>query len=572
MDKKGRVVGIDLGTSTSEIAILENGNPKLIKNHLGSFITPSVIRFLENGEIIIGESAKECLITDPENTFYEFKRTMGTDTIYESYGKKYSSVDLSAILLKYLIKCVSDEIGETVSSAVITVPAYFSDKQRKETVKAGEQAGIEVMRIINEPTSAALDYGLNNMTEIKNILVYDLGGGTLDVTLLEFFEGIIDVKASCGNNKLGGKDFDQCIIDYLMQCIYFKTKEKTTDLRGLSRLKVAAEEAKIALSTQQKYEIVLPFFGTVKDKPYAVDEVITADTYNGLISPLVYSTKQQIDTVLNDAGLNKEDIDLVLLVGGSTKTPLVEKFIKDTLNKEPVKLIDPDLAVVKGAAIQAGIINDELEEGLIITDVCPFTLGTSVLDYDGDNMFFAGLLGNNIFDPIIKRNSTIPITKKKTYVTASNFQSSVKVDVYQGEFEDLEKNTFLGEFKLSGIPPAPAGHEKLEIAFSYDLNGILNAEATILSNKKSANITIITTKADTEDIEDIKNWVNGENASKYKTLIKRVENMVNKTSDTELSDTLNQLKIAIAQNKPEEELEDLKDIITDILADLRSEL
>lgn len=565
----GRIVGIDLGTSTSEVAILVDGKPFVIPNHLGESITPSVVGISEEGEVIVGKEARDQLLLKPNDTVIEVKRLMGSNQTVSMGGKEYSPQKISSYILRYLIDCSSKYLGEEVERAVITVPAYFSDDQRKSVVEAGKLAGITVERIINEPTAASLDYGIEHMEECRNILVYDLGGGTLDVTILEMFEGVLEVKASSGNNKLGGKDFDQKIIDYLFE--NFKNKNNTDiskDIRAMMRLKDAAENCKIALSSCDKYEVALPFLANVNDTPVALEEKITKEVFESLINELIDSTQKQIEVALSDSGLKSENIDMILLVGGSTRIPYVKKFIEKTLGQIPQSLVDPDLAVVRGAAVQAAILNDELssEKDIMITDVCPYTLGLAVLDFIG------GMPVHDAYDVIIPRNVTIPVRKEKIYGTVVDNQTSVEIKAYQGEYKRASQNNFLGKFKLDGIPPAPAFEQKINVAFSYDVNGILSIEGKIVSTGEKANLTVETTGVSLEDEVNLEDWVNSPLAKKYRAVIKKAERLLKTEDDDfemfELENLLVSIKKSIIKNDDTEIIDNLKDEISDLLMEL----
>ena len=356
------IVGIDFGTSTSEIAFVnEHKRLELIPNHLGEFITPSVVHISESGKITVGKDAKDRALLEPDCTFLEVKRLLGRHEDLRAWEKTYSPVDIAAMIIKYLVDCAKDFTKDAVDKAVITVPAYFTDGQRREIIAAGNAAGLTVERIINEPTAASLDYGVNHMDECKNILVYDLGGGTLDVTVLELFEGVVDVKSSCGNSELGGKDFDQALMDYFCGRIKMRDRvDVTNDARAMMRIKIAAEECKEALSSKLEHDVLLPFLCEGDGEPVGLAVKITRSEFEGLISEKVQSTKWQIDTALRDAGLMHSDIDLVLLVGGSTRVPYVTSFLEETYGFSPESSVDVDLAVVRGAAIQAGVLSGVL--------------------------------------------------------------------------------------------------------------------------------------------------------------------------------------------------------------------
>jgi molecular chaperone DnaK len=567
-----RIAGIDLGTSTSEIAVLVDGKPYVIPNHLGEPITPSVVGISNEGDIIVGKEARDQLLLKPDDTVIEVKRLMGSNEKVMMGGKEYSPQQISAYILKYLMDCASKHLGEDIDRAVITVPAYFSDEQRRATVEAGKLAGINVERIINEPTAAALDYGIEHMEECRNILIYDLGGGTLDVTVLEMFEGVLEVKASSGNNKLGGKDFDKRIMDYLLESfIKANNIDLSEDLRAMMRLKEAAELCKIALSTQEQYTITLPFMANVDGKPVALEETITKGLFESLIKDLIDSTEKQIKSALSDSELNAEDIDMILLVGGSTRIPYVRSFIEGLLKKTPESLVDPDLAVVRGASVQAGILNNELssEKDIMITDVCPYTLGIGVLDFIG------GMPVPDAYDIIIPRNITIPVKKEKIYGTVHDDQTCVEIKVYQGEYRKASQNNFLGKFILDGIPPAPAFEQKINVAFSYDVNGILNVEGKIISTGEMANITIETTGVTMEDEVDLEQWKKSPLYKKYRSIIKKAEKML-ETEDLgyetiELDGLIKRIKKAIIKEGSIEVIDDLKDELSDLMMQCEEE-
>ncbi len=523
MDK---IVGIDFGTSTSEVAVLNEAKPLVLANHLGEQITPSAVGFSENGEMIIGKDARDQLLLQPDDTVIEVKRLMGSNETVVMQGKKYSPQQVASFILSYLMDCARKRLGDDISKAVITVPAYFSDVQRRAIMEAGKLAGITVERIINEPTAAALDYGIEHMQECRHLLVYDLGGGTLDVTVLEMFEGILEVKASSGNNKLGGKDFDQRLIDYLLERFAkshnLEPSTFAQDKRALMRLKDEAEKCKIALSEAEEYHLLLTHFARVKNNPTALENTITREIFEGLIKDLIGATADPIQTALNDAGLKAADLDLVLLVGGSTRIPYVQQFIEQILGQKPGFLVDPDLAVVRGAAIQGGIISGELSAGtdILITDVCPYTLGISIVDVVG------GLPMPDAFDAIIPRNVTIPTVKKKIYGTVVDNQTMVEIKAYQGEFKIASHNNFLGLFMLEGIPPAPAFKEKVNVSFAYDANGILQVEGTVLSTGEKANLVIETNAVEMEEEVDSSTWDQVSQARKYKAILKKAAALI----------------------------------------------
>lgn len=567
-----RIVGIDLGTSTSEISVFMDGKPCVIPNHIGEYITPSVVGISDEGIIIAGKEAQEQFLLKPEDTVMEVKRLMGTNMKVSMGGNEYSPQEISSYILKYLIQCAENYLGEKVERAVITVPAYFSDEQRKATVEAGKLAGVKVERIINEPTAASLDYGIDHMEECKNILVYDLGGGTLDVTVLEMFEGVMDVKASSGNNRLGGKDFDNDLMDFCLEKFTSKYEiDVSGDKRAMMRLKRECEKCKIALSINYEYSIVLPFFAEVDKNPVSLEEVIDRELFESLIKSKIYSTRDQIQSALKDSGLTKEDVDFILLVGGSTRIPLVKKFIENELGKIPGSLVDPDLAVVRGASIQAGILNDEIssKDGILITDVCPYTLGVSVLGYIG------GIPVDDIFDVIIPRNITIPVTKEKIYGTVQDNQTAVEIKVYQGENKKASANNFLGNFMIENIPPEPAFKQKVNIAFSYDTNGILQVEGTIVNTGEKVDITVETTGVEMVKEIDLDAWKDAPDSRKYRAVINKAEKLINNEEaalhEIDMDMLIRQIKKGLLEGEDKAVLNKYKEELSEILYDIEEE-
>ncbi|MBE3101885.1 MAG: Hsp70 family protein [Firmicutes bacterium] len=567
-----RIVGIDLGTSTSEISVFMDGKPCVIPNHIGEYITPSVVGISDEGIIIAGKEAQEQFLLKPEDTVMEVKRLMGTNMKVSMGGNEYSPQEISSYILKYLIQCAENYLGEKVERAVITVPAYFSDEQRKATVEAGKLAGVKVERIINEPTAASLDYGIDHMEECKNILVYDLGGGTLDVTVLEMFEGVMDVKASSGNNRLGGKDFDNDLMDFCLEKFTSKYEiDVSGDKRAMMRLKRECEKCKIALSINYEYSIVLPFFAEVDKNPVSLEEVIDRELFESLIKSKIYSTRDQIQSALKDSGLTKEDVDFILLVGGSTRIPLVKKFIENELGKIPGSHVDPDLAVVRGASIQAGILNDEIssKDGILITDVCPYTLGVSVLGYIG------GIPVDDIFDVIIPRNITIPVTKEKIYGTVQDNQTAVEIKVYQGENKKASANNFLGNFMIENIPPEPAFKQKVNIAFSYDTNGILQVEGTIVNTGEKVDITVETTGVEMVKEIDLDAWKDAPDSRKYRAVINKAEKLINNDEaelhEIDMDMLIRQIKKGLLEGEDKAVLNKYKDELSEILYAIEEE-
>lgn len=547
------LVGIDLGTSTSEISYINaQGKPEIIPNHINKPVTPSVVYIDEEQNPIVGEEALEKLLIEPENTFIEVKRMLGQKIILTARGKSYTPVDISAYILQYLVNCAEDYLKEKVDRAVITVPAYFTDIQRRETLAAGEQIGLKVERIINEPTSAALCYGVSHMEDYSNILVYDFGGGTLDVTVLELFEGVVEVKSTCGNNRLGGKDFDAALIDYMRE----KIGVGFEDLRIQMRIREAAQACKIALSSQQEYSVELPFLTEKDGVPIGYTDVITRKKFEELIGGMVESTAEQVERAILDAELGSEDIDLVLLIGGSTRIPLVQSFLKNFVGMPPRFSVDPDLGVAYGAAVQGAII-DGHEDTIILTDVCPYSLSTEVLV----NSFF---FETTECDILIKRNTMIPAYAEKVYVTAYDYQDAVSIDVYQGESKEPNENIFLDGFTLRGIPSAKKGKEQVKVVFAYDLNGILRVSAEIISNGKKASIEINTAEHEYEEM-DVSNWLESKSGKKYRTVIRKAEKVAATLDDEddkqELEAIIYKLKVGIIKDRNVEELDDIKDSI-----------
>lgn len=525
----GKIIGIDLGTSTTEAAILYEGKPQMIKDSSEAVVIPSAVGIDENGEWIVGEKARAQQMLFPERTAIEVKRRIGTGEMISLGEKEYSPVELSAILLSYVKEYATASMGEDITRAVISVPAYFDDAQRRATMEAGKLAGFTVERIINEPTAAALSYGLAHISEESHILVYDLGGGTFDVTLLEMFDGVLDVKASSGDNQLGGKDFDEVLMDIL--CTRFMEKNKIDlkkDAYAMVRLKDEAEKCKIALSDSDSYHIELPLLVSKRGKPYSMDEMVTREEFEEATADLLLRTHRPVDTVLADGNISAEEIAHVILVGGSSRMPAVAKDIEDYLGITPERTVDPDYAVAEGASIQAGIIAGELseEDSVIITDVNPFTLGIRTV---GDDMY-------NYMSVIMKRNITVPAVRSERFSTHYDRQTAVEIEVFQGESEFATDNHYLGSFVLSGIPPRKAQKEKIDVEFRYDQNGVLEVNATVVSTggKASCEINLSQTgHATGQKGIDAFDWKACELADDYRGIMRKTEKKIRELTKEE---------------------------------------
>ena len=470
-----KTIGIDLGTTNSCVAVIEGGEPVVIANAEGARTTPSVVAFAKNGERMVGQVAKRQAITNPDRTVSSIKREMGSDYKVSIDGKQYTPQEISAMILQKLKTDAEAYLGETVTSAVITVPAYFTDAQRQATKDAGKIAGLEVKRIINEPTAAALSYGIDKGDEQK-VMVYDLGGGTFDVSIIEMGDGVQEVLATAGNNRLGGDDFDKRIMDWLVSSFKMETGvDLSGDKMAMQRLKEAAEKAKIELSGMTTANINLPFITADATGPKHLDMTLSRAKFNELTSDLVEKTMGPVRQALSDSGLSINDINKVLMVGGSSRIPAVQEAVKNFIGKEPFKGINPDECVAIGAALQAGVLGGEVE-GLLLLDVTPLSLGVETM--------------GGVMTKVIERNTTIPTKKSQIFSTAADGQTQVEVNVLQGEREFARDNKQLGIFKLDGIAPAPRGIPQIEVSFDIDANGIVNVSAKDLGTGKEQHITI----------------------------------------------------------------------------------
>ena len=594
----GNIIGIDLGTTTSEIAYIKNGRPEIIEDETGKRIIPSVVSYdTKNNKIFAGNKAYNLRISNAENTIQEIKRHMGEDYKVKLNGDDLYPHEVSAIILSELKKYAEDRLGEKIDEAVITVPANFTNQQREATKEAGKLAGLRVERIINEPTAAAMAYGIDNLDKEANILVYDLGGGTFDVTVLELYKGVLDVKASRGNNLLGGKDFDAAVEKYILNEFRKEYGVDLYEIKGINKvkaegsIKAEAKRVKEELSFQEIGMINIPFLAVLDGEPIGLDIELTRGKFERLTKDLVESTREPVKEALEASNLNYEDIDIVLTVGGSSRIAAVQKLVEELFPGKVRHDINPDEAVAMGAAIQAGIKTDQIDskKSLVVTDKCNYNLGTRIVGN------LNGRLIDDLFDCIIPVDSSIPCSKTKRYYTCSNGQQSVIIDVYEGYNELASKNEKISEFSMDGIPSAPAGQEAIDINFTYDLNGTLEVIATIVSTGKKANKKVVDKRLEIKSTGNLSKYLTSEpikveesnssnsnsgvNLNAWKdsslaSIIKRTIELaemkldkLNNSDSDKVINLLNELKQA-AIDENEDLVDELDEKLTDLLFEL----
>ena len=550
-----KIIGIDLGTSNSAAAFLEAGKPKIIPSAEGASLYgkafPSVVAFTKDGQLLVGEPAKRQAVSNPEGTVIAAKRKMGSSHKYEIHGKTYTPQQISAFILQKIKKDAEEFLGDKVEKAVITVPAYFNDDQRQATKDAGKIAGLDVIRIVNEPTAASLAYGLDRKEKEQRILVFDFGGGTLDVTIMEFGDGVFEVKSTSGDTQLGGTDMDESLIRYLLQKI---KKEHGVDLEddsiAIQRIREAAERAKIELSTVLETDIQLPYLSSSPRGPLHFSTKLGRAELENLVRNLIDKCKKPVDQALSDSKLKRNEIDKIILVGGPTRMPILQKFIEEYLGKKSERGIDPMECVAQGAAIQAGVLSGEVKDVLLL-DVTPLTLGIETL--------------GGIRTPLIQRNTTIPAKKTQTFSTAADSQPSVEINVLQGEREMAADNKSLGRFILSGIPPAPRGIPQVEVAFDIDANGILDVSAKDLGTGKKQSIKITASqKLDEKEVgrmrEEAENFAEEDKKRKENIEVKNNAESVIYSTEKMLQEYGDKVESEIKE-KIEKSIKDLKEAV-----------
>ena len=577
-----KIIGIDLGTSNSAASVIQGGKPTLIPAAEGTTVAgkafPSVVAFSKDGDLLVGEPARRQAVTNPDNTIREAKRKMGEDFLYKIQGKEYKPQQISAFILQKIKRDAEAFTGETISKAVITVPAYFNDNQRQATKDAGTIAGLEVVRIINEPTAASLAFGLDKAKEDMKILVFDFGGGTLDVTIMEMGGGVFEVMSTSGDTKLGGADMDQALIDFVVD--EFRKKEGidlSSDSTAITRIKEGAEKAKIELSTVMETEVNLPFIAQDPSGAKNLEVKITRAKLEDLVNPIVQRCKSSIDKSLEDAKLSTSDITKIVLIGGPTRMPIVKKFVSDAVGKEAESGVDPMEAVAFGAAVQAGIIAGDVTSDIVLLDVTPLTLGIETL--------------GGVREPIIERNTTIPTSKDKTFTTAADSQTAVTINVVQGERPMVADNVSLGSFNLTEIPPAPRGVPQINVKFDIDANGILNVTAKDMGTGKDAKITIqSTTKMSDDEIKkmqedaeghaeedkkkkeavDIKNEAESFIYTTEKLVNQDLKDKIPQEKGIQITDAIKELKDSLSQDTEQikQKLEALKAIVNEVTTEL----
>ena len=577
-----KIIGIDLGTSNSAAAVIQGGKPTLIPAAEGNTVAgkafPSIVAFDKDGNLLVGETARRQAVTNPDNTIREAKRKMGTEFMYKIQDKEYKPQQISAFILQKIKRDAEAFTGDTISKAVITVPAYFNDNQRQATKDAGTIAGLEVVRIINEPTAASLSFGLDKNKEDMKILVFDFGGGTLDVTIMEMGGGVFEVMSTSGDTQLGGSDMDKAIIDYVVD--EFRKKEGvdlSNDSTAMTRIKEGGEKAKIELSTVMETEINLPFIAQDSSGSKNLEVKLTRAKLEDLVNPIVQRCKSSVDKAIEDAKIPKTDITKIVLVGGPTRMPIVRKFVSDTVGKEAESGVDPMEAVAFGAAVQAGIIAGDVTNDIVLLDVTPLTLGIETL--------------GGVREPIIERNTTIPTSKDKTFTTAADSQTAVTINVVQGERPMVADNVSLGSFNLTEIPPAPRGVPQINVKFDIDANGIINVTAKDLGTGKDAKITIeSSSKMSEEDVEkmktdaekfaeedkkkkeevDIKNEAESFIYTTEKLVNQDLKDKIPQEKGIKITDAIKELKESLTQNSDQikSKLDALKTIVNEVTTEL----